>query len=1219
MPADRLLNTVLQYFQDVHDDAKTDQIIGTTTHLLTQLSNPLNLGVLTSQLLTAPAIWQRSDGLRTATRVLSIYNTAAVRVHEFATGTVAEKSQREGGGLRCDDWARAVVKGADERSSRWKHLLVLTGVLMGLEGNDKRGLSGSLRGTLEQAVVAAANLAMSDGQQQGSLARGSIVLALTFAMPLLSDFRKAEINCNALLPVATWAVTGPEGFSDGQFVAAISRDIQKTPENVLMWSAQSPSYRQLQHMESLTLVSNMGPVSKLVAFAVQSATDTRAVLNCQDAILAFTNSVMNAWSATHFSGLDPADEAGQLHFETKQTTWPFLWQTLRKMMFAAVVMLQAVVSRALLDPNMFNDATAPRVATKTLQILRNLFFVSSRNGNNAFQAYDFTYLASLDVLSRNSLASERFLQEARDLGIAAQRPHMQRTLDLFYLNVAEHLPLALSTDACDALIIKPATAYLAHDGPMSPSMIELFESAHSAVLSVLSCPQHSPLTIRMAPFYIIKLFQSFPRLISPRQFRIAFKTVMQIVSPPFPIAAIEPHLSETLLEMLCTQLSNAATAPLPPSPHTASNGVAADELQEMLSEQSSLAMALVDSLPYLPLPLVEEWFTIAAQQLNKIEDPVLKEPVKRRFLDILVNGDLDVERAAIGVAWWGTKGGRELVLSGGVAEPIVMSGAIMNEEPMMLCVFIGANKSVGFTGSVHVSGLIVTLLGLACVNRNVMALIFIGNREPEYRLSFVLDLKTALSNQIRFSRSPHQQNVISTEDSRAVARSGTFIHELGIWPWNCHALYVWSQGDELETVYEHFNITEQQLLDWNCFLGQDDLKVKPDEKLCVEATMEFFRNKAQHDGSTKHRQSSSTTHMRSTATSPTWSGVLDFTTYAIFFSSPKPTTEETPTVRYWTTYPKSDASASTRRDRTTEAESTETHQTAYASSSIASTKGNPTGSTAISPTRRRTRSTNAHTQWITQTTTYTPDLSPSHVGACAYSTAAAPSASAALPNMMRRPGIVERRINPNTLHDSWTDMGRAKAPHESINSSTDKCDAGHEGAEDCRITLQCDKSLQQYPTCVEGACICAAISCSKEEACEMLHQCRDDDEHPKCMPEPYAFPDVEGICECTARSTGCLYAEEPRDFCHGEVRCTEKGFSAYPEFPRCVSADAGLTYPRGRCDCQPVFCRTGGERLEGEGEGDGEGACADLVVCGGGAKPRCASMEGGDGYCTCEA
>lgn len=213
---------------------------------------------------------------------------------------------------------------------------------------------------------------------------------------------------------------------------------------------------------------------------------------------------------------------------------------------------------------------------------------------------------------------------------------------------------------------------------MTPSRMEIFEAAHSAILSVLSCPQHSALTIRMAPFYIVKLFESFPRLISPRQFRVAFKTVMQIVSPPFPIAAMEPHMSETLLEMLRSHIEHANKAPLPQEMFA--RDAAGQAVQEMLSEQSALALALVDSLPFLPIPLVEEWLTIAAQSLNEIPDVNLRETVKKRFWEMLVSGEMDVERSAIGVAWWGTKGGRELVLHGHSGEPPMMSGALVPEE-----------------------------------------------------------------------------------------------------------------------------------------------------------------------------------------------------------------------------------------------------------------------------------------------------------------------------------------------------------------------------------------------------------------------------------------------------------------------------------------------------------------------------------------------------------
>lgn len=677
MPADRMLNTVLLYYQDIHDVLKTEQIIGTTTHLLTQLSNPLNLGVLTSQLLTARAIWHNPDGLRTAIRIISIYNTASSRIHEHETERIADKGPgpREGGGLRCDQWTTAVVKGADDRSRRWQHLLVLTGVLMGMEGNDKRALSRSLRNTLESAVVIAANLALETHIQDGPLAGPSIVMSLNFAFPFLSDYQRARINSNALLTITTRAMTGDEGFYDGQFLEVIGLETAGTADSFLAWPVNAPSFQFLQDLDRRPLMANMGPLSKLAGFAVQHATDTRVVLRAQESLLVFSRRVLETWQRITFSDIDPAVEGSRLSMETVQNTWPALWQVLKKMLFGVVATLQAITSRSLLDPNMLNGKAAPVIAAKTLHILRNLSFISSRNGNSAFQVYTFTYMTSIDVLSRNTAASEKFLAESRSIDpTVTPTTHTQRTLDLFFLNIAEHLPLSLSTNACDDLIIKPALAYLCHTGPMTPAMVELFESAHSAVLSVLCCPQHSPLTIRMAPFYIVKLFESFPHYISPRQFRVAFKTVVQIVSPPFPIAAAEPHLSETLLEMLRSYMTTADTTPLPLTDvDVASN-------QDPLSEQSSLALALIDSLPFLPLPLVEEWLTIAAQALNEISEPNLRETVKKRFWDILVSGEMDVERAAIGVAWFGTLGGRELVLFGGASnEPPMMSGAIVGE------------------------------------------------------------------------------------------------------------------------------------------------------------------------------------------------------------------------------------------------------------------------------------------------------------------------------------------------------------------------------------------------------------------------------------------------------------------------------------------------------------------------------------------------------------
>lgn len=672
----RHLNTVLRYYQDPHDASKTEQILGSTVHLLTELSNPLNLGVLTSQLLTAPAVWHQHGGVRNSIRIMSVYNTAATRIHNYEVAWREGGDDREGGGLGCEEWARAVAKGADDRSRRWQHLLVLTGVLMGMEGDERRSLSRSLRNTLEGAVVTAANLALETQLADGPVAGASIVMALNFAFPLISDYHRSLINCNALLPLAVWAITAEEGFCQGQFLADIGAEVAESPSHQLAWSPMTPSFRQLQELDKRPIMANMGPLAKLTGYAVQQVTDTRVVLQAQDTLLDFTYKVLGAWQRNRLSEVDPAMEGAALTPETLNSTWPALWALLRKLMFGVVAMLQSIVSRSLLDPYMLNDVAAPGIATKSLHILRNLFFISSRNGNNAFQVYTFTYLTSIDVISRNAVIASSLLHEIRPAENAPVfTSYLQGVLDLFYLNLAEHLPLTLPTAACETLIIKPATAYMSHEGAMTSSMIELFESAHSAVLSTLSCPQHSALTIQITPFYVIKLFESFPQQISPRQFRVAFKTVMQIVSPPFPIAEMEPQFSETLLEMLRSYTTAASTTPIPPKPDAVSQAASSEQGEEPLSQQSSLTLALVDSLPFLPLPLLEEWLTIAAQAMYEIADPALREPVKNRLLEILVSGEMDVERAAIGVAWWGTHGGRDLVFSGG-NQPAMMSGAL---------------------------------------------------------------------------------------------------------------------------------------------------------------------------------------------------------------------------------------------------------------------------------------------------------------------------------------------------------------------------------------------------------------------------------------------------------------------------------------------------------------------------------------------------------------
>ncbi|KAK4114175.1 hypothetical protein N656DRAFT_777334 [Canariomyces notabilis] len=701
MSITRLLTTVLQHYQDVHDDARTEQIYGSTTVLLTNLSNPLNLSLLTSQFLTAPAIWGRGDTMRACYRAISIFNTAAIHVRRNELENAKNKGGKPvGSGLGSDAWAAAVLKGADEQSGRWQHLLVFSGVLMGMESGNRHSLTRGMRSTVERAVVTATNLALRIREPEPPAPAAPIALALNYAFPLLSDSSRAALHCDALVSVLTRAMLSAEGLEDGIFLATIDQDVRQSGSN-FMWAEDSPSSLHLKRLEQKPLISGLGPLSRLLAYATQHARDSRVVLQLQDDLVAFTAKLLQHWETNKLSELEISEEDVFLTPETLNGTWPALWQFLKKIMYAIVAVLQAVVARSLLDHNLKMHAVAPMVATKTLHTLRNLYFISSRNGSDAFQVYAFTYLTSLDNLSRYGAASAAFLQSLKPTPSNGIPPHpLHRTLDLFYLNTAEHLPLNLPPEACDALIVQPAIPYLSSSSSSSTTlssssssatatpkrMMELFESAHSAVLSVLSCPQNSgSLTAGLVPFYADTLLASFPPRISPRQFRLAFKTLMHIASPPFPVAESHPHLAEALLEMVrfrAIAASGPAILPL-----NAADAVDEQQQQQQpVSEQSTLVLTLVDALPFLRLDIFEEWMTLAAEALNGIADARLREVVKRRFWDVLASGEMDVERAAIGLAWWGTKGGRELVLYGAAGRPpppqdmYMMSGAIV-EEP----------------------------------------------------------------------------------------------------------------------------------------------------------------------------------------------------------------------------------------------------------------------------------------------------------------------------------------------------------------------------------------------------------------------------------------------------------------------------------------------------------------------------------------------------------
>lgn len=680
MPPNRLLTAVLQAFQGPPDPQQATRILSTTASLLTTLSNPLNVTLLTSQLLTAPAIWNQVDGLDTSLRIISIFNTAAITVRKNQLEGHEPPHDlyqpRQGGGIKCDDWAKAVIKGADDRSVRWQHLLVIGGVLLGMEGQERRGLSRSLRTTIEGAIVTAANLALEDPATDGTLGQDSIVLALNHTFPLLSDLVRSGLNYDALVMVLVHAMTSAEGYQDGFFLGTIDHDVRQVSGNKFDWSAKSPSFLQLKKVSSRPLVQSMGPLSRLIAHSIEHMSNPLRIVEIREHLLSFTDKILTLWKSNKLSEIDPSEEEAFLTPETLKLTFPHLWQVLKTSMFATVVILSAVIGRTLID-RALAARIAPATASQALLILQKIHFISSRQGSNSFSAYAFVNLTSIDILSTYPVESRDFLRSiySPQAGQIPSNP-LQRSLDLFYLNTSEHFTLVLSPSDNESLVVKPALPYI--DPSANAHLREIFEAAHSSMLSVLAAPHNAELAARILPLYVESLFGSFPTNLSPRQFRFAFKALIQVTTPPSPLSSSHPILAETLLELLRHRAANAPTVPLPPSV-TVKIEADTQDSEPPLSEQAVLLLTLLDALPNLAIPVLEEWLPLTADLLNAVRDGRMKEHCKARFWEVLESGEMDVERSAICVAWWSTKGGREMVLYGDVKGGPFMSGALQQE------------------------------------------------------------------------------------------------------------------------------------------------------------------------------------------------------------------------------------------------------------------------------------------------------------------------------------------------------------------------------------------------------------------------------------------------------------------------------------------------------------------------------------------------------------
>lgn len=362
MPGDRLLGTLLRALQTYTDQQDTPRLLGSASSLLTTLNNPLNVTLLTSQLLSAPAIWARPEGLKTCMRSLNAFYSAAQALirHEHALKDKSadddfEQLQFERT-LPKDDWIKAVINGADDHSPRWRHLLVMGGLLLGFGSIDEENISRSMRSTLEEALVTAVNLALEESVENDELGQQSMTLVLNHCFPSLSDYEREQLDYDTLLPVLMRSTFhSDEGLQSAYFLGTIDRDIRPSANSQFEWLERSPSFSHTQSVLSSSLVSSLGPLARLIGHAIEQVRQSSIITAAAEDLELFAKTLHLQWRQNKLSEIDGSEESIYLTKHTLDRTTPQLWKLLRSTVFAVVIVLRSIISRTLNDGALANS------------------------------------------------------------------------------------------------------------------------------------------------------------------------------------------------------------------------------------------------------------------------------------------------------------------------------------------------------------------------------------------------------------------------------------------------------------------------------------------------------------------------------------------------------------------------------------------------------------------------------------------------------------------------------------------------------------------------------------------------------------------------------------------------------------------------------------------------------------------------------------------------
>jgi hypothetical protein len=327
-------------------------LLGTAASLLISLNNPLNITLLTSQLLSAPALWSRSNALTPSLSFMSVFHSAAIKCQqrelanrEIHDTPVSPRPHVESH-LPLHEWITAVLQGADQHSAPDHHLLAIGGLIVGLATQDHDFKTSNIAYTLRSAFVKAVNLALLEAPADDDTAHGTICLALNHAFTHLSDLDRSSLDYDRLLPVLmTSTFHSSHGLHSGYFLGAADADLQQASNQQFNWPSASPSYQQIESILKSPLIASLGPLSRLIAHTIDHVQDPWLVQSAVEDLSDFSRRLGTQWRQNKLSEIDVSEESVFLHEEARNSTVPTLWRLLRSTLFAIVIILRSATGR----------------------------------------------------------------------------------------------------------------------------------------------------------------------------------------------------------------------------------------------------------------------------------------------------------------------------------------------------------------------------------------------------------------------------------------------------------------------------------------------------------------------------------------------------------------------------------------------------------------------------------------------------------------------------------------------------------------------------------------------------------------------------------------------------------------------------------------------------------------------------------------------------------